>query len=51
MCRHDVNLTDYEGKTTKNKQWNLIDIDNEEYIKECNMLFKNAFSDFIGSSK
>jgi hypothetical protein len=51
MCRHEINLAEYDIKNPKKSQWNIIDIDNEEYMNECNILFKNVFSEFIGNSK
>jgi hypothetical protein len=48
MCRHEINLLNHEGQKNLN-HWNLIDIDNEEYMSECNTIFQNAFSDFISN--
>lgn len=47
MCRHSINLNENKNKD----QWNVVDLDKDEYIKESNILFKSVFSDFINLSK
>lgn len=49
MCRHEINLHNQKGQKNNLNQWNLIDIDNQEYMSECNTIFQNAFSDFISN--
>jgi hypothetical protein len=50
MCRHVIDKEQCESENFGKVQWSLIDIDNEEYMNECNTLFFNTFSDFIGNN-
>jgi hypothetical protein len=50
MCRNNVDLKNYEKNALKKNQWSLLEIDNEEYIEECNELFLNSFNELIGSN-
>jgi len=51
MCRHNINLEEFSPNNLKRNQWSLIELDKDEYLKECEFLFRNSFSELVGFSK
>jgi hypothetical protein len=42
-------LKDFNGKKKENNQWDIVEVDNNDYINEISNILKEAIQDIIDS--
>jgi len=49
ICRFEVDLKDFNGKKKENNQWDIVEVDNNDYINDISNILKEAIQDIIDS--